>query len=116
MTPERWKHVKTTFQQTLDAPAAERMSWLASVCGVDTELLVRRFRKERQILAHFDHPNIAKIFDGGSTPDGRPYFVMEFIAGETIDKYCDQHKLSIKQRLELFLRVCNGVEYAHQNL
>jgi non-specific serine/threonine protein kinase/serine/threonine-protein kinase len=84
--------------------------------GMDTDFLVRRFRKERQILAHFDHPNIAKIFDGGSTPDGRPYFVMEFIAGTPIDAYCDRRKLSVRERLNLFLRVSNGVEYAHQNL
>jgi non-specific serine/threonine protein kinase/serine/threonine-protein kinase len=84
--------------------------------GMDTEFLVQRFHNERQILAHFDHPNIAKLLDGGTTSDGRPYFVMEFIAGDAIDAYCDAHHLPTTPRLQLFLKVCAAVEYAHQNL
>jgi eukaryotic-like serine/threonine-protein kinase len=84
--------------------------------GMDTDEIVRRFRSERQILAHLDHPNIAKLFDGGTTEDGRPYFVMEYVEGQPIDGYCDDRKLSVRERLELFRRVCSAVHFAHQNL
>ncbi len=77
---------------------------------------VQRLRVERQILASLDHPNIARFYDGGSTAEGLPYFVMEYIEGEAIDLYCDRRKLSIGQRLDLFRRVCLAVHYAHQNL
>jgi serine/threonine protein kinase len=75
----------------------------------------RRFDTERQILAHLDHPNIAKLLDGGTTPDGRPYFVMDFIAGKPIDAYCDDLRLNVRERLRLFLTVCSAVQYAHEN-
>ncbi|HNC43056.1 MAG TPA: protein kinase, partial [Acidobacteriota bacterium] len=81
-----------------------------------TREVLRRFRTERQILARLDHPNIAKLFDGGTTPDGLPYFVMEYIEGEPIGSYCDNRQLSIPERLRLFLKVCEAVQYAHQNL
>ena len=84
--------------------------------GMDTEDILRRFRNERQILASLEHPNIARLFDGGMTEDGLPYFVMEYIEGEPLDKYADEQMLSIKQRLELFRKVCAAVQYAHQNL
>jgi serine/threonine protein kinase len=84
--------------------------------GMDTDDIVRRFRNERQILASLDHPNIAKLLDGGTTDDGLPYFVMEHIEGAPIDKYCDTHKLSTVERLALFRTVCAAVHYAHQNL
>jgi len=84
--------------------------------GMDLDEVVRRFRTERQILAMLDHPNIARLLDGGATDDGLPYFVMEFIEGEPIDKYCDGHKLAIAERLKLFQGVCSAVSYAHQNL
>ncbi len=84
--------------------------------GMDTDEIVRRFRSERQILAHLDHPNIATLFDGGTTDDGRPYFVMEYVEGQPIDEFCDQRKLSVRQRLELFREVCSAVHFAHQNL
>ena len=77
--------------------------------GMDTEYVLERFHNERQILAHFDHPNIAKLLDGGVTADGRPYVVMEFIAGRPIDEYCDAERLSVPARLELFLKVCSAV-------
>src|SRR5262249_47410858 len=64
--------------------------------GFDTKSLLNRFRNERQILAHFDHPNIARLLDGGTTKDGRPYFIMEFVDGARIDEYCDKHQLSVK--------------------
>ncbi|MCU1234289.1 MAG: serine/threonine protein kinase with repeat [Candidatus Solibacter sp.] len=84
--------------------------------GVFGDFALRRFDIERQILAHLDHPNIAKLLDGGTTPDGRPYFVMDFIAGTPIDEYCDAHKLPVRERLDFFLTVCSAVHYAHQNL
>jgi len=81
-----------------------------------SELTATRFRNERQILATLDHPNIAKILDGGSTAEGIPYFVMEFIDGLPITDYCHRHKLSIDARLNLFRTVCSAVHYAHQRL
>ena len=84
--------------------------------GVFGDYALKRFDTERQILAHLDHPNIAKLLDGGTTPDGRPYFVMDFIAGTPIDQYCDTHRLSVSERLNFFLTVCSAVHYAHQNL
>lgn len=84
--------------------------------GMDTDEIVQRFRHERQILARLEHPHVARLLDGGSTPDGRPFFVMEYIAGEPIDAYCDEHKLPVYQRLLLFLKVCSAVQFAHQNL
>lgn len=80
------------------------------------ELTTTRFRNERQILATLDHPNIAKILDGGTTADGLPYFVMEFIDGLPITDYCDRHKLNIDARLNIFRTVCSAVHYAHQRL
>ena len=84
--------------------------------GLDTDDIIHRFRSERQILATLDHPNIARLLDGGTTEDGLPYLVMEYIEGEPIDRYCDQRKLTIPERLRLFHGVCAAVSYAHQNL
>jgi serine/threonine-protein kinase len=84
--------------------------------GMDTEDIVRRFTTERQILADLDHPHIARLFDGGTTPDGLPYFVMEAIEGEPIDRYCAARRLTVTERLRLFGAVCAAVSYAHQNL
>jgi serine/threonine protein kinase/WD40 repeat protein len=82
--------------------------------GLDSGELLDRFRIERQTLAGLDHPNIVKLLDGGSTPEGLPYLVMDYVEGSPIDEYCDQHKLSVEQRLRLFGKVCEAVEYAHQ--
>jgi serine/threonine-protein kinase len=84
--------------------------------GMDTDEILRRFRHERQTLAALEHPNIARLLDGGTTDDGLPYFVMEYIEGMAIDEYCDVHRLSIVERLMLFRKVCSAVHYAHQNL
>lgn len=84
--------------------------------GMDTESIVSRFRHERQILASLDHPNIARLLEGGATEDGLPYFVMEYIEGQTIDQYCDTQKLTTADRLKLFRTVCSALHYAHQNL
>jgi eukaryotic-like serine/threonine-protein kinase len=83
--------------------------------GQDSAAVVSRFKIERQILASLDHANIAKLLDGGRTPQGQPYFVMEYVPGVPITEYCDAKKLKIKERLELFIQVCEGVQYAHQN-
>src|SRR5262245_4976818 len=84
--------------------------------GMDTDNILRRFRQERQILAALDHPNIARLLDGGVSEDGLPYFVMEYITGAPITEYCDSHQLSTEARLKLFRQVCAAVHYAHQNL
>ncbi len=82
--------------------------------GMDTKQVIARFEAERQALAVMDHPNIAKVFDGGATETGRPYFVMELVRGVPITEYCDMHKLSVRERLELFIPVCHAVQHAHQ--
>jgi eukaryotic-like serine/threonine-protein kinase len=82
--------------------------------GIDDQAVLQRFQSERQSLAIMDHPAIAKVFDAGATPDGQPYFVMEYVQGVSIIDYCDQHQLKIRDRLELFIKVCDGVLHAHQ--
>ena len=83
--------------------------------GMDTETILRRFRTERQILANLDHPNIAKLLDGGTTEEGLSYFIMDYVDGLPIDLYCDTQKLTTVERLRLFRTVCSAVAYAHQN-
>ncbi len=95
-------------------PVRRRVAIKLIKAGMDTREVVARFESERQALALMDHPAIAKVFDAGSTPEGRPYFVMEYVAGIPITDYCDKHKLSTRQRLELFILVCDGVQHAHQ--
>ena len=82
--------------------------------GMDTREVIARFEAERQVLAMMDHPAIAKVYDAGSTPDGRPYFVMQLVSGVPITVYCDAYRLDLRERLELFLQVCRGVDHAHQ--
>jgi TolB-like protein/Flp pilus assembly protein TadD len=82
--------------------------------GMDTDFILRRFRKERQILAALDHPHIGGLLDGGTTEDGLPYFVMEYIEGQPLYSYCDSHQLNITERLKLFRSICDAVHYAHQ--
>src|SRR5262249_52277992 len=82
--------------------------------GMDTREIVARFEAERQALALMDHPNIAKVHDGGATASGRPYFVMELVKGVPITVYCDQNQLPIPERLDLFVSVCQAVQHAHQ--
>src|SRR3954470_10361201 len=84
--------------------------------GLDTEDILRRFRNERQILAQLDHPNIARLVDGGTTDDGLPYFVMDYVNGQPITAYCETHSLKPTERLDLFRKVCAAVTFAHQNL
>jgi serine/threonine protein kinase len=82
--------------------------------GMDTRQVVARFEAERQALALMEHPHIAKVFDAGATESGRPYFAMEHVPGVPITEYCDEHRLPIKQRLRLFLLVCDAIQHAHQ--
>jgi non-specific serine/threonine protein kinase/serine/threonine-protein kinase len=82
--------------------------------GMYDEAVVDRFQSERQSLAIMDHPAIAKVFDAGTTPEGQPYFVMEYVPGSPITEYCDRKKLAIRDRLELFIETCEGVQHAHQ--
>src|SRR5690349_11340842 len=82
--------------------------------GMDTKSVIARFEAERQALALMDHPNIAKVFDAGATESGRPYFVMELVRGVKITEYCDQNSLATKERLNLFVQVCQAIQHAHQ--
>jgi non-specific serine/threonine protein kinase/serine/threonine-protein kinase len=95
-------------------PVRRRVAIKLIKAGMDTREVVARFESERQALALMDHPAIAKVFDAGSTLDGRPYFVMEYVAGLPITDYCDRHRLTIRQRMELVIPVCEAVEHAHQ--
>ena len=96
------------------APIRRQVALKVIKAGMDTVQVVARFEAERQALALMDHPAIATVYDGGTTPEGRPYFVMEHVKGEPITTYCDRHKLAMKDRLELFAQVCDGVQHAHQ--
>ncbi len=95
-------------------PVRRRVAIKLIKAGMDTREVVARFQSERQALALMDHPAIAKVFDAGSTSEGRPYFVMEYVAGVPITSYCDKHRLTVRQRMELFIHVCEGVQHAHQ--
>jgi serine/threonine protein kinase len=82
--------------------------------GMDSRQVIARFEAERQALALMDHPNIARVLDAGTTENGRPYFVMELVKGVPITRYCDEHRLTPRQRLELFVPVCQALQHAHQ--
>jgi len=97
-----------------EEPVRRRVAVKVIKLGMDTKQVVARFEAERQALAMMDHPNIAQVFDAGSTETGRPYFVMELVRGIKITEYCDQNNLSMAQRLNLFLQVCRAVQHAHQ--
>src|ERR1043165_5699062 len=81
--------------------------------GMDSRQVLARFEAERQALALVDHPNIAKVFDAGETPEGRPYFVMELVRGVPITRFCDDRRLTPRERLELFVPVCQAIQHAH---
>jgi eukaryotic-like serine/threonine-protein kinase len=95
-------------------PVRRRVALKLIKAGINTREIVARFESERQALALMEHPAIAKVFDAGATPEGLPYFVMEYVAGVPITQYCDDHHLPVRERLELFVQVCNGVQHAHQ--
>ena len=95
-------------------PVRRKVAFKIIKPGMDTRLVVARFEAERQALALMDHPNIARVFDGGATETGRPYFVMELVHGIPITEYCDENRLPIRDRIELFVAVCKAVQHAHQ--
>ncbi|HEY1662462.1 MAG TPA: serine/threonine-protein kinase [Verrucomicrobiae bacterium] len=95
-------------------PVRRRVALKVIKLGMDTKQVVARFEAERQALAMMDHPNIAKVLDAGTTETGRPYFVMELVRGIRITDYCDQNNLSTKERLDLFIKVCQAIQHAHQ--
>src|SRR5512145_2171414 len=97
-----------------EEPVRRRVALKVIKLGMDTKSVIARFAAERQALAMMDHPNIAKVLDAGATPDGRPFFVMELVKGVPITKYCDARKLTPKERLELFVPVCQAIQHAHQ--
>ena len=106
----------TVFSAERDGDFSRRVAIKLIRRGLDTDDILERLRRERQILANLDHPYIARMYEGGTSEDGRPYFVMELIEGERIDTWCSQGELSLDQRIDLFHKVCEAVEYAHQNL
>src|SRR5437016_5075757 len=95
-------------------PVKRRVAVKVIKPGMDSRQVIRRFEAERQALALMDHANIAKVLDAGTTPEGRPYFVMELVKGVPITKYCDQEHLTVRERLELFVPVCQAIQHAHQ--
>ncbi|MCI0745158.1 MAG: protein kinase [Verrucomicrobia subdivision 3 bacterium] len=97
-----------------EQPVKRRVALKVIKLGMDTRQVIARFEAERQALALMDHPNIAKVLDGGATDAGRPYFVMELVKGIKITQYCDQNRVGLKERLDLFLQVCHAIQHAHQ--
>ena len=97
-----------------EEPVRRRVALKIIKLGMDTKSVIARFEAERQALAMMDHPNIAKVFDAGATETGRPYFVMELVRGVKITDYCDEQKLSTRERLDLFIQVCHAIQHAHQ--
>jgi serine/threonine protein kinase len=95
-------------------PVKRRVALKLIKPGMDTKQVIARFNAEQQAMAYLDHPNIAQIYDAGKTKTGRPYFVMEYIEGVPITQYCDEQKLRIEERLQLFMQVCDGIEHAHK--
>jgi eukaryotic-like serine/threonine-protein kinase len=102
------------FMAEQQEPVRRMVAFKVIKAGMDTAQVIARFEAERQALALMDHPNIAKVLDANKTPSGRPYFVMELVKGIPITRYCDEQRLSPKQRLELFVPVCQAIQHAHQ--
>ena len=102
------------FMAEQTRPVQRRVALKIIKAGMDTRQVVARFEAERQALAMMDHPNIARVLDAGATDMGRPYFVMELVRGVPLTEFCNQNSLSIRDRLELFVTVCQAVQHAHQ--
>ena len=103
----------TVFEAEQTEPVARRVALKIIKLGMDSPQVVARFEQERQALALMEHPNIARVLDAGTTESGRPYFVMDLVDGVPVTDYCDEHRLRIKERLDLFLQVCMAVQHAH---
>jgi hypothetical protein len=97
-----------------EEPVRRRVALKIIKLGMETKSVIARFEAERQALALMDHPNIARVFDAGATERGSPYFVMELVRGVRITEYCDQNRLNIRQRLDLFVQICHAIQHAHQ--
>ena len=104
----------TVFLAEQERPVRRVVALKVIKAGMDTRQVIARFEAERQALALMDHPNIAKVLDAGTTDSGRPYFVMELVKGVPITQFCDEHRLSIRERIELAIPVCQAVQHAHQ--
>ena len=104
----------TVYLAEQEVPLRRRVAIKVVKLGMDTREVISRFEAERQALAIMSHPAIAQVFDAGSTPQGRPFFAMEYVPGEAITSYCNRHNLTTHQRIALFLEVCDGVQHAHQ--
>src|ERR1035441_4075966 len=97
-----------------EKPVRRRVALKVIKLGMDTKNVIARFEAERQALAMMDHPNIARVLEAGATETGRPYFVMELVRGVKITTYCDENRLNVRQRLELFIQICGAIQHAHQ--
>jgi serine/threonine protein kinase len=97
-----------------EKPVRRRVALKVIKLGMDTKNVIARFEAERQALAMMDHPNIARVLEAGATETGRPYFVMELVRGIKITTYCDENRLNVRQRLELFIQICGAIQHAHQ--
>ncbi len=104
----------TVYLAAQSEPVARQVALKIIKLGMDTKEVLARFEAERQALAMMDHPHVAKVFDAGMTDKGRPYFVMEHVAGDAITEYCDRNRLPLAERLELFMQACAAVQHAHQ--
>src|SRR6266568_8076966 len=104
----------TVYMAEQTEPVRRRVALKVIKLGMDTKQVIARFEAERQALALMDHPNIAKVLDAGATETGRPYFVMELVRGIKITDYCDENQLPTRQRLDLFVQVCQAIQHAHQ--
>jgi serine/threonine protein kinase len=102
------------FEALQEAPVRRTVALKLIKWGMDTKEVIARFESERQALALMNHPNIASVYDAGATEEGRPYFAMEFVPGVPVTEYCDRERLNIRERLDLFVQVCEGVQHAHQ--
>ncbi len=106
--------VGSVYLAEQEQPLRRRVALKLIKLGMDSQEILARFDVERQALALMNHPSIARVYDAGTTPRGRPYFVMEFVQGEPITRYCDGERFGIRERLRLFIKVCEAVQYAHQ--
>lgn len=102
------------YRARQEQPVSREVAVKVLRLGLESDLILRRFEQERQMLAWMDHPYVARVFDAGLTPSGQSYFVMEFVKGQPLLQYCDERKLPLLARLELFMKVCAGVQHAHQ--
>src|SRR5947199_373073 len=111
MTPERWNQIRAVFEEAQLLASSQRVAFLDEVCASDREL-----RHEVESLLEVDSRVGSDFLDGGATEDGVPYLVMELIEGDRIDAWCQANRLSVTERLRIFLQVCSAVEFAHQHL